>query len=1153
MASTSISVEDKYKRMTQREHVYALPDTYIGSCDLVTEPRWVLDAPKERMELRDVMHVPGLFKIFDEIIVNARDHRVRDPSLRNIKVAIDRDTGAIDVYNDGSGVDVAMHAEHGVYVPQLIFGELLTSSNYTPGEKRIVGGKNGLGAKCTAIYSTSFRVDTVDAVRGLRYVQTFRDNLATIDPPAVTQCAGKGYTRITFTPDYARFGLPGMTDDVAAVMEARVYDVAACTPQDVVVTLDGAPLKVRTFDKYMDLYLGGPKADVPRVFERFGERWEVGVGLSPDGHFRQVSFVNGVNTTRGGKHVDYVVGQIVKKTIEHVEKKRKKTLKPAYVRDQLAVFINAVVESPSFDSQSKSTLTTTASRFGSTCEIGDAFVAKLVKLGLADRALELLEFRETRTVAAGDGKKSGRVKVAKLDDAIRAGGAESLKCTLVIAEGDSAKSTAVAGISAVGKDYFGCWPIRGKPLNVREATAAQLAANKEFGDFKKIMGLKQDKVYADASELRYGSIAIMADADVDGVHIKGLIINMLETCWPSLLQNVPGFVRAIITPIVKATKGATVLSFYTLTEYEAWKRDAETRSWHIKYFKGLGTSTAVEARDYFRNLDRNLVTYVCPSLPDASESLALAFDKKRADSRKTWLGGYDRAVIVEADQRRVSIPDFVHKDLIHFSTSDTIRSIPSVCDGLKPSQRKVLFGCLKRNLVREIKVSQLSGAVAEASAYHAGDASLQGCIVAMAQDFLGSNNVNLLEPIGQFGTRLMLGKDAASPRYIFTKLSPLTTALFHPDDAPLLAYLDDDGLSIEPEYYVPILPTLLVNGSVGIGSGWSTSVPCYDPRDIVAAVRCLLDGGALEPGGMRPWYRGFAGTIEPLDGGGFSCRGTYTAAGDTLTVTELPVGVATEDFKAFLDDMLDSAAAKEPVGDAKRRRVKKSASSLVGFTNLSTETAVRFVIKTSPGYLQRAVADRDGFEADWHLQRKIGTTNMHAFDPRGRIKKYATPEDVVAEFFGVRLDLYTRRREHLVERVAREARLLQGKMRFLEDIMAGRLVVFRRAKADVVRDLEAAGYERFGGSFDHLTGLPVHAFTDERLAELQRQVDAKLAELAALEASTAVGMWRADLTAFETAYDAWLAAKDAAALAEAAASGPSSSGKKAGAGRKRKS
>lgn len=400
----------------------------------------------------------------------------------------------------------------------------------------------------------------------------------------------------------------------------------------------------------------------------------------------------------------------------------------------------------------------------------------------------------------------------------------------------------MSGLSIVGRDYYGVYPLKGKPLNVRDASHNQVMANVEVKAIMDILGLKPGVKYTEENikTLRYGSLMIMADQDHDGSHIKGLVINFIHHFWPSLL-DVPGFLKQFITPIVKVTKGKQSKTFFTLPEYETWKESTgnDGKGWKIKYYKGLGTSTSQEAKTYFSDLDTHEITFECLSLdvkeeqdeaeaddldsdlektkstakPDSvnsygGELIDLVFNKKKADERRTWMTEnlskdtyLDYAAV--KDYGSVKYSQFINKEFILFSRSDCDRSIPHVMDGFKPSQRKVLYACIKRKLKDEIKVAQLAGYIGEHSAYHHGEASLHSTIIGMAQSFVGSNNINLLTPSGQFGTRRMGGKDSASPRYIFTMLESITRKIFHPDDDELLNYLSDDGMSIEPEFYMP--------------------------------------------------------------------------------------------------------------------------------------------------------------------------------------------------------------------------------------------------------------------------------------------------------------------------------------------------------------
>ncbi|KAG8429114.1 hypothetical protein GDO86_018282, partial [Hymenochirus boettgeri] len=405
--------------------------------------------------------------------------------------------------------------------------------------------------------------------------------------------------------------------------------------------------------------------------------------------------------------------------------------------------------------------------------------------GIVESILNWVKFKaQTQLNKKCSSVKHSKIKgIPKLDDANDAGGKHSLDCTLILTEGDSAKSLAVSGLGVIGRDRYGVFPLRGKILNVREASHKQIMENAEINNIIKIVGLQYKKSYDDQESLktlRYGKIMIMTDQDQDGSHIKGLLINFFHHNWPSLLKH--SFLEEFITPIVKATKSKQELSFYSIPEFDEWKKQIENQKlWKIKYYKGLGTSTAKEAKEYFADMDRHRIIFRY-SGPEDDAAITLAFSKKKIDDRKEWLTnfmedrrqrrmhGLPEQFLYGTATKHLTYNDFINKELILFSNSDNERSIPSLVDGFKPGQRKVLFTCCKRNDKREVKVAQLAGSVAEMSAYHHGEQALMMTIVNLAQNFVGSNNVSLLQPIGQFGTRLHGGKDAASPRYIFTML-----------------------------------------------------------------------------------------------------------------------------------------------------------------------------------------------------------------------------------------------------------------------------------------------------------------------------------------------------------------------------------------------
>ena len=1127
-----MSVSKKYVKLEQREHVLTCPGMYIGSIEQDPTDTWVFDNASGKMRKGSIRMIPGLFKIVDEILVNAVDHAVRlrmkKPEevgnyVKNIRVVIDKTTGIIEVTNDGDGIEVVEHPEHKVYVPELIFANLLTSTNYDPSEEKIIGGQNGIGAKACNIFSTFFEINTVDATRKLMYTQTFEKNMSKVNAPQITKCTKKPFTTIRFKPDYARFAnSDGLTDDMHDVLMKRVYDICAITDKDVTVWLNGQKLDVKTFEKYVDLYIGS-KSDHVRVHEVINDRWEVVASYNDFNGFEQISFVNGIWTSKGGKHVEYVTNQITKKLLDLISKKKKDvTIKPHVVKDNLIVFVKCSIVNPKFDSQSKETLTTPASMFGSKAEISDKFIEKLYKSGIVEKLLEISMVQGTQQMKKTDGKKRDTIRgIHKLDDANLAGTARSHECTLILTEGDSAKTMAIAGLSNVGRDKYGVFPLRGKVLNVKDVSAKKIMENDEITQLKKILGLESGKRYESVKDLRYGNIMILTDQDVDGFHIRGLLFNLFHTLWPSLMKDVR-FITSMMTPIVKVRKGAESNAFYNLPEFEAWKAATDTKGWTIKYYKGLGTSTEDEAIEYFKNMKK--VEYEHTG-DRSDERLLLAFDKKKADERKEWLGQYDRQNILDYTSPNVTYEDFVDKELIHFSNYDIERSIPSMVDGLKVSQRKILFACFKRNLVdKEIRVAQLAAYVSENASYHHGEASLQAAIIAMAQEFVGSNNINVLMPNGQFGSRRVGGKDASQPRYIHTLLNPVATRVFMKEDAPVLTYLDDDGFAIEPEHYIPILPMVLVNGAIGIGTGFSTNIPSYNPLDIVRVLKKRLRDEYVDEvdDELVPWYNGFTGSIDNVSDGPVSkymSRGVYERTAPTkIRVTELPIGIWTEDFKVMLEEMLESKDNILKTYESNYSHVK------VDFTLVFTKSSVVDDLLSTPnaGYGTK-------FEHMFKLTstRLLSTTNMYLFNEKGQIQKYDSPINIIDAFYNVRLDFYHRRKAHQLQRLQHDLKVYENKVRFIMEVIEGTIQVSKLTKKELEQTIHDREYIMVDGTYEYLTRIPIYNLTTDKVRDLEADMLSCKETHDQLAATCPKDIWLHDLERFETEYGEYVATRQA--------------------------
>ncbi len=1121
----------QYQKKDLHQHIYDTPDTYVGGCDMIEESLPVLDASGVKVRMAEVEYIPALYNIFNEILVNARDQviRLQGPRSANevpvttIKVEIDAEKGLISVFNDGSGIDVAPHPTEKnkqgkvMYIPEMIFGHLLTSTNYDKDEKKVVGGKNGYGAKLTNIFSTYFKVETVDHVRQKRYIQEFSENMKTSKKPRISEYTKKPYTKITWIADFARFGLTGYSEPMVQQMIRRTYDIAGITDKSVSVYLNKKKLSVKEFKGYSEMYL----TDHPLLYMEIDPRWSLGISISSD-KFEQISFVNGIMTSKGGKHVDCVTKQLTTMLQAHIKKKTKKEINETYIKNYLRVFLNCMIENPSFDSQTKERLITTPSKFGSKPVIPEKFIKQILeKTDLMDRVLSFTEFKLNKETKKTDGHKRSRLRdIPKLDDANWAGTHKSEQCTLILTEGDSAKTMAISGLSVVGRDKYGVFPLRGKVLNVKEASQTQIMNNAEITNLKKILGLESGKVYHDTKSLRYGKVMIMTDQDHDGSHIKGLVMNVFHTMWPSLLEI--NYLTSMITPIVKVSKGKTSVSFYTLTDYEEWvSTTSDSHTYRVKYYKGLGTSSANEAREYFGNLKMNNYLFT----EETHHSMNLAFSKKEADKRKEWLYQYDVNVILDHKETEVPIQEFIHKELIHFSNSDTFRSIGSLYDGLKPSQRKILYACLKRNLYKEIKVAQLSGYVSETSAYHHGEASLQSTIVGLAQDFVGSNNVNLLKPNGQFGTRIMGGADSASARYIHTELSKVVPYLFRKDDMALLTYNEDDGMPVEPTYYVPIVPLVLNNGMNGIGTGFSTSIPKHSLQDVVKNLRRKLGGQGYTE--MKPSYNGFQGHIVKLEDKMYLSKGCYSIINDTtLDITELPIGKWTDDYKKFLDSLLPEDSKKK---DDPKKKPKKKTWCIVDYVNNSSDTKVSFRIIVPPGFLKAMQWSEDphidGIEDYFKLTTTKGLSlrNIHLYNEKQQISRYHSIEDIMDAFYVERYTLYERRKDHQLKHYEMTLAILEAKIRFIQAVIEDKITIYRQKKEVIIQSLIDGGFPRVrdkrivtevGGAsdYDYLIKMSLYSFTEEEIERLQKEHQGTLSEYQDLQGKTIEDIWSSELS-----------------------------------------
>ena len=1117
-----------YQKKDPIDHILLRSSMYVGSKTLKTYEDYIADFDNESEEYKIfkkyVTASPAILRIFIEVLSNAVDNVERSRKANipctAIKVNLNRETGETTVWNDGDIIPIEMHPEEKIYNHSLIFGHLLTGSNYDDTETRDISGLNGLGSKCTNVFSKKFIVKGLDPVNKKTFEQTWTNNMKSpTDPIVKSTQLKKGYTEVKYFPDFKQFDLEGYTNDIFGLYLKYVIDAAMLTK--VKVYFNNDLINVNSLTAYSKMY------DLSE--ERLNIKYDnVEIVLAPSTDFQHIAFTNGIYNRLGGQHVESVCEALFRPLVEKFTKKDKPVLKISDIKQFFKVFVTCVVNQPEFDSQSKERLEAPKVKF----EIKQTEIKKLLKWSIIGDIEDMIKAKEMVGLKKMEKKKKGYVKIDGYDHANNAGGKYAEECSLILCEGLSAKTYAVAGIDKglngkSGRDWFGILPLRGVLLNCLNAVSSTIGKNKVICDIIQALGLRYDVDYTDDKNfktLSYGRVILLTDADHDGLHISSLIMNFFNSLFPSLLKRETPYIVSMATPIVRVFNPKGDILFYDENKFKKFTLD-QTKPFKSKYYKGLGTTKVEDVPDTF---GAKMIEYI----PDENlnESMHKAFNKKFSDTRKEWLETYDPTPKFSLDDQgnivNMEISSFINNELIKFSHADCKRSIPSLFDGLKESQRKILYAVKKRKLTynkQSLKVAQLGGYVAEHTNYHHGEQNLYDTIIKLANEFPGTNNIPLLYRDGAFGTRLSWARDAASPRYIFTKMEPLTPLLFREEDDVLLDYVVDDGDIVEPKFYVPIIPMVLVNGALGIGSGWSTSIPCFNPLDIIDCIKIWLenDGEILitnQDNGsnfsmipdLTPWYRGFTGKIE-LQDSKFVSYGIIEKDKSKTKVTELPIGMCTDKFKEMCEDWMT---------DKKIKNMK----------NNSSYNKVDFTITES----------EDGFSCNLDnlkLYSYLHVTNMVLFNDREQLKKYNI-EQIIDDFCKMRYALYTKRKNYIIQNLEKELKFISNKARFVQEIIDKKLNIMNVSEDKIVRELETLGYAKdFKNDedddttsnkhgYEYLLRLQVRTFTSDKVKQLKEENQSLDTKLKTIKKTTEKQMWINDLSEFEFEYTKWLKAME---------------------------
>ena len=791
------------KLYTPRTHVYNKPEMWMGAnADIfIDEETWLYDTETQKIYKKNIRYVPGVERIFIEILANGADNgsmsRRMGSSVGEIEVTMNNTLISIKSFG-ALPMAVEPHPdEPDKYLPEVSFGRLLTSRHYET--ERNESGTNGVGSKATNIFSKEFACIVLDNIRHKKYSQVWNNNMRICNPPIIEDYNGKvASVEIIYKMDFTRFGYPepngtegGYPLELIHLFARHASDVSFTNKMP--VTFNGIKFNNSNLRDYGRLYFGDLvdtavihyqwPAGTEVIKKKKGYQVAKDPAILPEVELlaldtpdskNHLSFANSLMTKNGGIHVTAAIKAVADSTVKMInqemndskkgkkkddEKKKNHTININDVKPHISILLSVRVTNPKFDGQEKTKLL--ESKPAPKINIPEEGLKIVSKWGLADRLYRALEAKQWKDLNKGNKQKT-HVSTKKATKANKAGTKESHKCTLYITEGDSG-ATYVEILTTLmpgGLDYIGILPMKGKNLNVDGMSILDIAKNSEFQQLNKMLGLAFGVDYMDDNnynKLRYGSLMITADSDVDGKHITGLVLNYFHCCFPALLAR--GFVLNYLTPIIGVRYKGNFYKFYSEVAYKNWMEATpdsdKISSDDHKYYKGLASSGDEDIEADFKDLH----IIHCFYDMDAPNALSLAFSKGREDERKEWLQNWkpltEEPRFINQQQ---PISWFINNELILHSWDNVHRTIPSLMDGLKEGHRKIIYamhlkwaiGSKKKNY-KEEKVAQFAGFVAGETGYRHGEMILAKTLVGMAQDFIGSNNIAYLAKKGQFG------------------------------------------------------------------------------------------------------------------------------------------------------------------------------------------------------------------------------------------------------------------------------------------------------------------------------------------------------------------------------------------------------------------
>ena len=1206
---------DEFKEFEHRQHIYERPSMYAGSDRKIPRKDKLLDLTtliitEYQVELPEVID-----RCYLEVITNAGDN-VENSSSHNVhpgKVEINMDRYTISVKNGGVPIPVEMYPS-GVYVPEMIFGRLLTSRHYDKKKARTGCGTNGLGAKIANVFSKQFMIEVGDPYHKLKYQQVWNENMTIKEKPIITDYTGEAYVLVVYHLDFARFGYECYPDEAFGIFARHAVELSLTCK--VPVIFNGVALSAQDIKDYARYHVGDAvknsivhyqwppgietilKRGIPYAKNSYAvPTVEICAVDTPDKSIC-ISFANGMSTKDGGIHVETAFKVLSKLVLEAVnegkslkrtttkdkngkttkivkekktrEKKDKSDIKLTLgdFKKHVSLFISVRVIDPDYNSQSKTQLKSPTPSI----KIDPNILCPIMKWRLIDRLYAELEAKHFKALTKSDGKARCSVNVARAEDANNAKSNNSalrLQCQLWLMEGNSAMGYGVKALSLFGdnaRDWIGLYPLKGKPLNVMNAPINQIAENQEIQDLKEMLGLRENTNYLleeNFNTLRYGSVCMMADSDVDGLHILGLIINLFNCRYPSLLAR--GYLKYLRTPTHRVTLNRQTYKFYSNHKFETWlsKLGKSLPKNAVDYFKGLGTSSDAQIADDFS--DPKFVQTIYDEV--APNTLKLNFDKKLANDRKNMLANWAPDHNVE-DMVEQPISLFMLHVFPNYSIDNLCRSIPKFPDGLKESQRKIIHGSYVKwgaktgkNEASKFKVAQLQAHVASCTKYHHGENNLGETIISMALDFVGKNNLPYFRQDGQFGTRNMDGKDSAETRYPFTRPQWWWPKIFIKEDMPLLKMIEDEGEECEPEYYLPILPLQLINGAKGIGTGWSADIPNHDPLDVGNWLLTRLDGKT--PDAIMPWYRDFTGDIKI----GLRTRSKKARLANENNNVPISLNIITspnntsennneendndennedEEEEDILgadhieNDIFSTLNEQSMNHGSTKKRSKLSMITTGKFKVLNSKTIVVTELpigrvthkygewldklkqdKIIKDYKNRSKHNTVCFEitgmkdpsiANLRLEKSYGLSNMVLLDTKNRPIKFNTVQEMLETFYNFRLPFYQKRKDNMLAEIQVKIDKANLLVKFIQAVLDKTLKIKNRIDDELFLEMEQMGFPK------ELLKSEIGNLSKTRQEKLLREVQELIIKRNEIEQLNISQMWKNDIDNFISAY-----------------------------------